>query len=180
MYQIWSHAFQEGRRRQLVLERPQAGVALARDRDFEDAVEFRAQGVEEERVDDFVDVLDGGVVHAAGAAGLGVERALEDGAEDGRRDFRPVEAQGGFPQDGFAQAVRELRDFHGAGEERAVDVGERREGGLEVGGTFFARGVEWEKGPDPFLRPLLWASLRPARAPHRRPQAARRSRKVSI
>ena len=84
-----------------------------------------AQVVEEERVDDAVDVVNGGVVHAASAPRLGVERALEDGAEDGGRYLAPVELGGGALED-----------------ER---LGTEREGGDEdaVGGE---GGHPWERG----------------------------------
>ena len=126
---------EEGQGGEFLLVGEEGGVALAGDGEGEGGVEFGAQGVEEERVDDFGDVLDGGVVHAAAAAGLGVERALEDGAEDGRGDVRPVEVLGGVLEEGVLECRGELRDFDGAREEGAVDVGERGEGGLEIGGA---------------------------------------------
>ena len=56
---------EEGEGGEFLLEGEEGGVALAGDGDFEGGVQFGAEGVEEERGDDFVDVLDGGVVHAA-------------------------------------------------------------------------------------------------------------------
>lgn len=49
----------------------------------DEVVEFLGEGVKEERVNDLVDVLRAGVVHAALGASLRVEGGLEDTNEDG-------------------------------------------------------------------------------------------------
>ena len=99
------------------------------------------------------EVFAGGVGDAVGVgAGLGA-----DGAEGGV----------GVGLDGGGVGGGEGGDgAEGVGVEDAAGAG----GAVQVHDAF------WRKG----ARPLLGASLRPARAPHRRPQAARRSRKVSI
>lgn len=95
-------------------------------------VEFFFVGVEEQRVDDFVDVLDARVVHAARAARGRVQRALEDGAEDGRGDLAPVEVAG-ILEDEAAHRIVHRRHGDALGEEAAVDVGKGGEAGLEEG-----------------------------------------------
>lgn len=76
---------------------------------------FGAEVVEEEGADDLEDVGLGGVVRADLAAGAGFHDALEERAEDGGRDARPVEA-GGFEQ-GFAHGGIEVGDGQRLGEE---------------------------------------------------------------
>ena len=67
--------------------------ALLLDFLLKNRVELVAQIVQEKRVDDLVDVLDAGIMHAAAAARLGVKGALEHGAEDGGRNLAPVKIQ---------------------------------------------------------------------------------------
>lgn len=55
------------------------------------------------------------------AAGLGVQRAFEDGAENGRRNAAPVEAAT-LGEDELARRRVDGRDGDGLGEEAAVDV----------------------------------------------------------
>lgn len=95
-------------------------------------MEFFFVGVEEQRVDDFVDVLDARVVHAARAARGRVQRALEDGAEDGRGDLAPVEVAGVL-EDEAPDFLTHRRHGDALGEEAAVDVGKGGESGLEEG-----------------------------------------------
>ena len=108
-----------------------AGTAVAL-RAGEDGVEFVGEGVEEERVDEAVDILHAGVVHAAGAAREGIERALEDRAEDGGRDAAPVEVEAGLLEEHRLDLGRERRNVHLLGKEAAVGVGEGGELGREV------------------------------------------------
>ena len=99
---------EEGEGGEPVLERRQPPVPFARGRGGEDRVEFRREAVEEERTDDFVDVRDGRVDHAARAARLGVQGRLEERAEDGGRDLAPVEAR--RAEEELADLLRERRD----------------------------------------------------------------------
>ena len=80
-----------------------------------------------------MDVLDGGVDHAAGAARLGVERRLEEGPEDGGGDLAPVEARRAEQQ--LANLLRQRRYVVTAPnpEQPAVGVGEGGEFRLQVG-----------------------------------------------
>lgn len=55
--------------------------------DLLDGVEFLAQRVEKQRVDDFMNVLDRGIVHAAGSACFRVQRTLEHSPKDGWADL---------------------------------------------------------------------------------------------
>ena len=85
--------------------------------------------IEEQRIDHIVYVFQARVVHAAVAAGLGVQRAFEDGAKNGRRNAAPVEAAT-LGEDELARRRVDGRDGDGLGEEAAVDIGERGELGL--------------------------------------------------
>ena len=88
---------------------------------------------EEKRVDDFVDVLDGRVHHAAGAARLGIERRLEERAEDGGRDVAPVEVGGLDEQLPYLVVKRRNLRVGNAAEKSAVGVGKRGKLRFEVG-----------------------------------------------
>jgi len=82
-------------------------------------------------------------VHTSGAAGVGVEGAFEDGAEDGGGDVAPVEIVAGFGKEEFLDGLVELGYLDVfLGEETAVDVGEVEEDGLFVRAAFFFGGVE--------------------------------------
>lgn len=90
--------------------------------------ELAAQGVEEEGVDDAVYVLHAGVVHPAAAARVGVEGALEEGAEDGGRDAAPVEIVARVLEEQGHDFGREAGYLDvRLGKEAAVDVGEGQE-----------------------------------------------------
>ena len=86
LYQSRRGFVQEGEPRQLGLELPQLLVPGLVHGDGLDGVQLGPEVVQEQGVDDLVDVLDGGVVHPAGAPGLLVQGALKDGAEDGGAD----------------------------------------------------------------------------------------------
>ena len=90
-----------------------------------------------------MDVFDAGVVHAAGAAGLGVEGAFEDGAEDGGGDLAPVEIVACLGEEELLHVFVELGDLDiFPGEEAAVDVGEVQQDLVQIGIAFFVRSVE--------------------------------------
>ena len=72
---------------------------------------------------DLVDVLDAGVVHASGASCVRVECALEHCAEDGGRDFAPVEVEAGILEKCLLQFFGELWYLYLFLEESAVGVG---------------------------------------------------------
>ena len=88
--------------------------------------ELRVQIVHEKGIDDLVDVLDAGVMHAALAARLGVQRAFEHGPENGRTDFAPVEAEARARQKDFRGLFRNGRNRLALffAEERPVHIGE--------------------------------------------------------
>ena len=85
-----------------------------------------------------MDIFDARVVHATVAACRGVQRALEDRAEDRRADLAPVEAAAFF-EDEAARRLVDRRDRHVLGEQAAVDVRERGEFRVEeaVARVFF-------------------------------------------
>lgn len=91
------------------------------------AVELGFQIVEEERVDDLVDVLGAGVVHAAGPARVMAEGAFEYGTEHGWVNARPVEFLAAVHQDLVMNVVVQLRHLDALAEQAAVHVGEARE-----------------------------------------------------
>ena len=74
-----------------------------------------------------MDVLDGRVMHAAGAAGGGIQRALKDGAEDGGADQAPVKIVAGALEYEVPDLVADAGDFDVAGEHAAVDIREGKE-----------------------------------------------------
>ena len=78
------------------VERVGAGAAC--DRPGLRPLEFGFQTVEEQRVDEPVDVLDGRVVHAAFASFVMAEGFLHEGTEDDGADAAPVEAFADFQQ----------------------------------------------------------------------------------
>ncbi len=90
-----------------------------------------------------MDVGDGCVVHAAAAAGVGVQGGFEDGAEDGGADGAPVEAVAHFFGDEAEYIFGEAGDFYiSIMEEAAIDVGEGHEVVSEVGVAAAGGGVE--------------------------------------
>ena len=116
---------QKSQRRQLFLKGFQLALALVVHRDLLDFVQLAAQAVQKQRVDHLVDVLDGSVVHPAGAAGLGVEGALEHCAEDGGADVPPVEVLADVVQQQVDDLLVEPRDLDALiREQAAVHIGE--------------------------------------------------------
>ena len=106
---------EEGERAQLLVKVEQAvAVALG-------LVEFGAQFIEEQRADELEDVLFTRVVRAQVAACLGVHDALEQAAEDGGADGRPVERAG--VEQGLARGGVEVGNGQLLVEQAAVDVG---------------------------------------------------------
>ena len=88
-------------------------------------LELGPQVVHEQRLDDFQDVLLGGVVRPLGPALVRVHDRLEQGPEDRRRDVRPVEGAG-FQHQAPHGGV-EGGDAQRPLEEPAVDEGEPQE-----------------------------------------------------
>jgi hypothetical protein len=110
---------------------------------FLDRFKFRSEGIEEQWVNYFEDVALGGVMRPDFAAFLIVHDLLEERAEDGGGDARPVEV-GGFEK-GFAHGAVEGGEFEALGEECAVNVGEGLEFGVEIAlaaGGFGVEGAE--------------------------------------
>ena len=105
-----------------------------------DRVEFRAEGVEEERADELEDVRFVRVVGAEVVARLFVHHALEHRAEDGGGDFRPVERAAVEERPAHFGGERGHRQR--LGEQSAVDVGKRRQRLVEDGEPPFRRRVE--------------------------------------
>ena len=84
-----------------------------------------------------MDVLDAGVVHPAGAAGVRVQGALEHGAEDGGADGGPVKVLAGLGEQKAFQLLGKGRDLDVLiGEQAAVDIGEGGQGGVVVKEVF--------------------------------------------
>ena len=103
-------------------------------RDLLDFVQLAAQAVQKQRVDHLMDVLDGGVVHPAGAAGLGVEGTLEHRAEDGGTDVPPVEVLTDVIQQQVDDLLVEPRDLDALiSEQAAVHIGKGYQLVLHVG-----------------------------------------------
>ena len=129
--------------RELLLKFAQAAFPRPHGGNAFDCGKFRFQLVKEKRVDDFVDVFDRGVMHAARAARFGVEGAFKHRAENRRTDFRPVEVFARLDEEEFANFVGEARDLDFlVGEKSAVDVRERGEVFGQVFVALFRRGIE--------------------------------------
>lgn len=127
LYQSRQGFFQEGQRRQLVLERFEAALAHALHRRLPDLIQLSAQLVQEQRVDHLMDILDGGIVHPALAPSFRVQRGFKHRAEYGGADLAPVEVLAGLGQQQFIDRFIEgwnLDIF--IREQAAVDIGERR------------------------------------------------------
>ena len=102
-----------------------------------------------------MDVLDGRVVHAARSTGLGIQRALEDRAEDGGADVLPVELGGRFLEQDEARVLVELWDDDLILEEAAVDVREGSEIGVEVVVAFLPGHLEHAEQVDERLSHVI-------------------------
>ncbi len=102
--------------------------------------ELRPKIIEEERFDDLEDVLFRGVVGALPSPLVFVHDRLEEGAEDGRRDVRPVEAAG--IEQALAHGGVEGGDAERAVEQVPVHVGEAAQVLVEIAGTFVFRRIE--------------------------------------
>ena len=74
---------EEGQLGQLLLKRLQPFPPRLLHLHFPDLLQLFLEAVEEEGIDDLVDVLDAGVMHASRAACLRVQRGLKDSPEDG-------------------------------------------------------------------------------------------------
>ena len=102
--------------------------------------ELRPKIVEKERFDDLENVLFGGVVSALPSPLVLVHDGLEQGAEDGRGDVRPVEPAGveqALPHGGV-----ERGDAERPVEKVPVHVGEAAEVLVEIAGAFVFRRIE--------------------------------------
>ena len=85
-------------------------------------IEFAAQVVQKQRVDDFVNVFDAGVVHATLAPSFSVERRFKDRAKNRRRNSAPIKAAARLFEEEVFYFGREVWNFNRAVEEPAVDV----------------------------------------------------------
>ena len=96
-----------------------------------DGAELRFQIVQEQRVDDLVNVFDGGVVHSALAPGLRVQGGFKYRAENGGADFRPVKVLGGVTDQQIEDFLRNDGNFDVfIAEQAAVYIGKRGQGGV--------------------------------------------------
>ena len=102
--------------------------------------ELRPKIVEKERFDDLENVLLGGVVRTLPSPLVLVHDGLEQGAEDGRRDVRPVEPAG--VEQALAHGGVEGGDAERPVEEVPVHVGEAVEVLVEIAGAFVFRRIE--------------------------------------
>ena len=116
------------------VELPEQGLAAPGE------LEFLAQVVHEERVDNLEDVALGGVVPAGLAAFRGIHHALEERAEDGGRNGRPVEL--GTPQQCIAHSAVETGECQTLFEQLPVDVREGGEHVIEMRLSPLGRGVQ--------------------------------------
>ena len=87
-------------------------------------LEISLQRIEEKRVDNLMDVIRARKVLPIGAAVVMRERALEDGAEDGRAHARPIEFLAAVDEQRRAERLVEGRDLRAFTEETAVHVGQ--------------------------------------------------------
>lgn len=125
------------------LKRAEFFLAGTLDGNGADFGELGFERVEKKRVDDFVDIFNRRVMHAAGAARFGIERAFKNGAENRRGNFAPVKIVAGAGEENGFYGFVELGDFDvGVGEEPAVDVRERGERGVEIRVAVFRARVE--------------------------------------
>ena len=91
-----------------------------------DGFKFVVERLEKQRVDDFMNVFDGSIMHAAAPTGDRIEGRLEERAEDGRADALPIELRvvAGVEEQVVRDDVVELRDVGVVVfKEVAVDVG---------------------------------------------------------
>ena len=123
-----------------LVERVGAGTAC--DRPGLRPLEFRFQPVEEQRVDETVDVLDGRVVHASLAPFVMAEGLLHEGTEDDGADAAPVEALADFQQ-GITQLPGQRGHVDPVGEQAAVHVGERLQRFRQVTTPLLDRSVQY-------------------------------------
>ena len=121
------------------VERVGAGTAC--DRPGLRPLEFGFQTVEEQRVDEPVDVLDGRVMHASLAPFVMAEGFLHEGTEDDGADAAPVEA--------FADFQQSVTQFPGqrwyvdlVGEQATIHVGERLQRFRQVTTPLLDRSVQ--------------------------------------
>ena len=91
-----------------------------------DGGELVGEVVEEERVDDFMNVGDGSIMHAALTTSDGVECGFKECAEDGGTYARPIKLRviGGIEQEVMRDFAIDLGDIGLLAEEIAVDVRE--------------------------------------------------------
>ena len=116
---------EEAQAGEALVEAAQLGLVLA------DALELGAQVVQEQGAGDLEDVALGGVVAADLAALARLHDGLEERAEDGGRDGRPVEPGAG--QQRVAHVTVEVGDVQVVlAEQLAVDVGEGRQRLVQV------------------------------------------------
>ena len=134
------------------VERVGAGTAC--DRPGLRPLEFGFQTVEEQRVDEPVDVLDGRVMHASLAPFVMAEGFLHEGTEDDGADAAPVEAFADFQQ-GITQLPGQRGHVDPVGEQAAVHVGERLQRFRQVTTPLLDRSVQYfEQIEQVFAQPV--------------------------
>ena len=146
---------EEGHSGYALLKGQQLPTAATRFSDGFEVVKLVAQPIEEKRVDDAVNVLHRGVVHAARTTRFGVEGTLKHGAEDGGRDAAPVESLRGIDHQRMNGFGAEHRYLPGVGlrgrdvEKSAVDIGQLGERTF-IGVALVMRRVEDTEETDQF------------------------------
>ena len=126
------------------LKGPQSPIAGLKISHFRNFRELRPQSVQEQRVDDFVNIFNAGVVHAAGTPRLRVQGALKNGAEDGGADGRPVKVLTGTVEDQAYDLLVQPGDQCAlVGKQTAVDIGEGRQVVIHVGIPIFRLRVQY-------------------------------------
>ena len=102
-------------------------------RDFLDFLQLGFQSIQKQRVNDLVDVLNAGIVHAAAASSFRVQGAFKHSAENGGADRRPVEILAGLGEQNIFQFFGKGRDLDIlVGKQTAVYIGECRQSGVIV------------------------------------------------
>ena len=106
-----------------------------------DVGKFLLQVIQKQRVNDFVDVLNTGVVHSSCAACFRVKGALKHGTEDGRWNQAPVEVVGGALKDKLANLLVDAWNLDVTSKHATVDVWECSKFFVHVRVAVFRLGV---------------------------------------
>ena len=91
-----------------------------------------------------MDILNAGIVHSSGTAGLWIQRTFKHSAEDGRTDCRPVKIFAGTTQQKIDDFITQAWNFDVLiGKQAAVDVGKRRQIFIQITVSLFRFLVEY-------------------------------------